>query len=237
MTITTAAPVPATTTTAAVRAASVRPVPAVRAAEVWKVFGVGDARVTALRGINLELDRGAFTAIVGAPGSGKSTLMHCLAGLDTVTRGRVDLRDNQRVGFVFQHANLLPTLTAAENILLPLSITGAAPDRGWFDRVVGAVGIRDRLTCRPIQLSGGEQQRVACARALIARPDIIFADEPTGNLNAQASAELLTFLRRSVAEFGQTIVMVTHDAVAASFADRMVFLADGELVDEHPSHP
>ncbi len=220
---------------------------AARASEVWKVYGTGEARVVALRGVSVEFTRGAFTAIMGPSGSGKSTLMHCLAGLDTVTRGEVfigttrvtGLNDKgltrlrrDQVGFVFQQFNLLPTLTARENILLPLSIAGRKPDQAWFDTVVDVVGLRDRLNHRPIQLSGGQQQRVACARALVSRPEVIFADEPTGNLDSRAGAEVLHFLRRSVHEFGQTIVMVTHDPVAASYADRVVFLADGQIVDE-----
>jgi putative ABC transport system ATP-binding protein len=197
--------------------------------------------------VSLELERGQFTAIMGPSGSGKSTLMHCLAGLDTVTRGDVfvgdarvtglgdraltDLR-RDKVGFVFQQFNLLPTLTAEENILLPLSIAGRKPDRKWFDTVIDTVGLRDRLRHRPTQLSGGQQQRVACARALVARPEVVFADEPTGNLDSRSGAEVLSFLRNSVREYGQTIVMVTHDPNAASYADRVIFLADGRVVDE-----
>jgi putative ABC transport system ATP-binding protein len=220
---------------------------AARASEVWKVYGSGEAQVVALRGVSAEFARGAYTAIMGPSGSGKSTLMHCLAGLDTVTRGDVWIGDTrlaglgdagltrlrrEQVGFVFQQFNLLPTLTAKENILLPLSIAGRKPDRGWFDTVIDTVGLRDRLGHRPSQLSGGQQQRVACARALVTRPEVVFADEPTGNLDSRASAEVLGFLRRSVHESGQTIVMVTHDPVAASYADRVVFLADGQIVDE-----
>ena len=220
---------------------------AARAADVWKVFGVGAAEVVALRGLSLEVERGRYTAIMGPSGSGKSTLLHCLAGLDVLTRGEVYIGGTRlaglgdrgltrvrrdRVGFVFQQFNLLPTLTARENILLPLAIAGRKPDTGWFDTVVDAVGIRDRLDHRPSELSGGQQQRVACARALINRPDVIFADEPTGNLDSRSSAEVLGFLRRSVRDFGQTVVMVTHDPVAASYADRVVFLADGQVVDE-----
>ena len=220
---------------------------AVRAVDVWKVYGSGEAQVIALRGVSLELERGRFTAVMGASGSGKSTLMHCLAGLDTVTRGEVfigDIRINglgdgalttlrrQKVGFVFQQFNLLPTLTARENILLPLAIAGRKPDQGWFDTVIDAVGLRDRLGHKPAQLSGGQQQRVACARALITRPEVVFADEPTGNLDSRSGAEVLAFLRNSVRQFGQTIVMVTHDPVAASYADRVIFLADGQIVDE-----
>jgi putative ABC transport system ATP-binding protein len=220
---------------------------AARAVDVWKTYGSGEAQVVALRGINVELERGQFTAIMGPSGSGKSTLMHCMAGLDSVTRGQVFIGDTRltglsdgglttlrrtKVGFIFQQFNLLPTLTAEENILLPLAIAGRKPDRAWFDTVVDTVGLRDRLKHRPSQLSGGQQQRVACARALISRPDIIFADEPTGNLDSRAGADVLTFLRNSVVQHGQTIVMVTHDPVAASYADRVIFLADGHLVDE-----
>jgi len=220
---------------------------ATRAIDVWKVYGSGEAQVVALRGINVELARSRYTAIMGPSGSGKSTLMHCLAGLDSVTRGEVfvgttrltgmsdrqltDLR-RTKVGFVFQQFNLLPTLSAEENILLPLSIAGRKPDRQWFDTVVDTVGLRDRLGHRPSQLSGGQQQRVACARALVSRPEVIFADEPTGNLDSRSGAEILGFLRNSVRDFGQTIVMVTHDPNAASYADRVIFLADGAVVDE-----
>jgi putative ABC transport system ATP-binding protein len=220
---------------------------AARAIDVWKVYGSGEAQVIALRGIGVELAKGHYTAIMGPSGSGKSTLMHCLAGLDSVTRGEVfvgttrltgmsdrqltDLR-RTKVGFIFQQFNLLPTLSAEENILLPLSIAGRKPDKAWFDTVVDTVGLRDRLRHRPSQLSGGQQQRVACARALVSRPEVIFADEPTGNLDSRSGAEILGFLRNSVHEFGQTIVMVTHDPNAASYADRVIFLADGAVVDE-----
>jgi putative ABC transport system ATP-binding protein len=220
---------------------------AARADDVWKVYGAGEAQVTALRGVSVELRRAEYTAIMGPSGSGKSTLMHCLAGLDTVTRGDVyvgstnltGLSDaaltrlrREQVGFIFQQFNLLPTLSAQENILLPLAIAGRKPDQAWFDRVIDTVGLRDRLGHRPTQLSGGQQQRVACARALVTRPEVIFADEPTGNLDSRSGAEVLGFLRNSVREFGQTIVMVTHDANAASYADRVIFLADGGIVHE-----
>jgi putative ABC transport system ATP-binding protein len=219
----------------------------VRAVDLSKIYGVGDARVTALDVITVAFGSGEFTAIMGPSGSGKSTLLHCLAGLDSPTSGQafigdVDitaLNDKQltqlrrdKVGFVFQAFNLIPTLTAGENITLPLDIAGHTVDPARFDEVVDAVGIRDRLGHRPSELSGGQQQRVAGARALLSRPDIVFADEPTGNLDSKASAELLVFLQAAVKEHGQSIVMVTHDAGAASYADRIVFLADGRAVDE-----
>ncbi|MFG1998713.1 ABC transporter ATP-binding protein [Spirillospora sp. NPDC048911] len=221
--------------------------PAVVATEVSKVYGSGDAAVHALRGVSVGFAKGAFTAIMGPSGSGKSTLMHCLAGLDTVSGGRVMLGDAEitglndkqltllrrdRVGFVFQAFNLLPTLTAEQNILLPLELSGRKLHKQWFDQVVEVVGLRDRLGHRPNELSGGQQQRVACARALVSQPEVIFADEPTGNLDSRAGAEVLSFLRSSVREMGQTIVMVTHDPVAASYADRVVFLRDGLIVSE-----
>ncbi|MEV6492413.1 ABC transporter ATP-binding protein [Actinoplanes sp. NPDC051633] len=220
---------------------------AARAEDVWRVYGEGEARVTALRGVSVGFRRGEFSAIMGPSGSGKSTLMHCLAGLDSVTRGTVRVGDvdvtglgdkaltrlrRDRIGFIFQQFNLLPTLTAAENIRLPLDIAGRKPDPQWWETVIGTVGLGDRLGHRPSQLSGGQQQRVACARALMSRPDVIFADEPTGNLDSRSGAEVLGFLQRSVREYGQTIVMVTHDPVAAGYADRVVFLADGEIVHE-----
>ena len=219
----------------------------VRAVGLSKVYGTGDARVAALDGISVEFGAGEFTAIMGPSGSGKSTLLHCLAGLDTPTSGQVyigdvdltSLSDKQltrlrrdKVGFVFQAFNLIPTLSASENITLPLDIAGRAVDPARFDEVVDAVGLRDRLKHRPSELSGGQQQRVAGARALLSRPDIVFADDPTGNLDSHASAELLTFLKTAVKEHGQSIIMVTHDAGAASHADRIVFLADGRAVDE-----
>ena len=220
---------------------------AARAVDVWKTYGSGDAAVTALRGVSVELHSGRFTAVMGPSGSGKSTLMHCLAGLDTPSKGEVYVGETRlsglsdrgltrlrrdQVGFVFQQFNLLPTLTALENITLPLAIAGRKPDADWLAEVVDTVGLADRLTHRPSELSGGQQQRVACARALVARPAVIFADEPTGNLDSRSGSEILGFLRRSVDEFGQTLVMVTHDPYAAAYADRVVFLADGELVDE-----
>jgi putative ABC transport system ATP-binding protein len=227
--------------------ATVRTQGAARAVDLWKVYGTGEAQVVALRGVNAELERGRFTAIMGPSGSGKSTLMHCLAGLDSVTRGEVYIGETKvtglgdagltklrrdKVGFIFQQFNLLPTLTAEENILLPMAIAGRKPDRDWFRSVVDTVQLGDRLGHRPSQLSGGQQQRVACARAMVARPEVIFADEPTGNLDSRASAEVLGFLRNSVREYGQTIVMVTHDPNAAAYADRVVFLNDGQIVED-----
>ncbi|TLP55583.1 MULTISPECIES: ABC transporter ATP-binding protein [Microbispora] len=220
---------------------------AVVARGLTKVYGAGDAAVHALRGVDVDFAAEAFTAIMGPSGSGKSTLMHCLAGLDTVTDGRVGIGDaeltrlndkqltllrRERVGFIFQAFNLLPTLTAEQNIRLPLEIAGRQADQALFDRVIETVGLRDRLGHRPSELSGGQQQRVAVARALISKPQVIFADEPTGNLDSRSGAEVLAFLRRSVRELGQTIVMVTHDPVAASYADRVIFLRDGLLVSE-----
>jgi putative ABC transport system ATP-binding protein len=220
---------------------------AARAEGLRKVYGVGDASVEALRGVTIDFAEGGFTAIMGASGSGKSTLLHCLAGLDTPTEGRVFVGDvdittlserqltqlrRDKIGFVFQAYNLIPTLTAEENITLPLDIANREVDRAWFDQVVKTTGLTDRLSHKPAELSGGQQQRVAGARALVSRPEIVFADEPTGNLDSRSSEELLTFLRSAVDEHRQTIVMVTHDAKAASFADRAVFLADGRVVDE-----
>ncbi|MCT1604159.1 ABC transporter ATP-binding protein [Dermacoccus nishinomiyaensis] len=210
-------------------------------------YGEGDARVLALDGVSLELFEGEFTAVMGPSGSGKSTLMHCLAALETPTSGRVFIGDievsslddkrltrlrRDHIGFIFQSFNLVPTLTARENIMLPASIAGRKVDQELLDDVIDAVGLRERLGHRPSQLSGGQQQRVACARALVTQPDIIFADEPTGNLDSRSGEEVLSFLRRSVDRLGQTIVMVTHDPVAAGFTDRVVFLADGRVVDE-----
>jgi putative ABC transport system ATP-binding protein len=220
---------------------------AARAVDLGKVYGQGDAAVEALRGVDVEFAGAEFTAIMGPSGSGKSTLLHCMAGLDTPTSGTVIIGDadltslsekeltslrRDRIGFVFQAFNLIPTLTAGENITLPLDIAGRDVDQAWFDQVVDTIGLRDRLGHRPTQLSGGQQQRVAGARALVSRPDIVFADEPTGNLDSRSGAELLGFLREAVSTYGQTIVMVTHDASAAGYADRVVFLADGEVVDE-----
>jgi putative ABC transport system ATP-binding protein len=226
-------------TTTATTAASAR--------GLTKVYGEGEARVVALNEVDIDIEQGHFTAIMGPSGSGKSTLMHCLAGLDsvtggTVTVGEVDLttlKDKEltalrrdQIGFVFQSFNLIPTLNAEENITLPLDIAGRKPDKQWLDTVIDTVGLRSRLDHKPSELSGGQQQRVACARAMASRPAIIFADEPTGNLDSRSGAEVLGFLRRSVDEFGQTIVMVTHDPNAASYAQRVVFLADGRIVDE-----
>jgi len=212
-----------------------------------KVYGEGAAEVRALDGVTLDIAAGEFTAVMGPSGSGKSTLMHCFAALDSATSGSVFVGDTElsrlgdkeltrlrrdEIGFVFQSFNLVPTLTAEENILLPLSIAGRRPDPEWYSTVIETVGLRDRLTHRPNALSGGQQQRVAVARALASRPSIVFADEPTGNLDSRSGAEVLTLLRRSVDEFGQTVVMVTHDPVAAAFTDRVLFLADGAVVDE-----
>jgi putative ABC transport system ATP-binding protein len=220
---------------------------AARAVGVTKAYGSGETRVLALDEVSVAFTAGRLTAIMGPSGSGKSTLMHCLAGLDAVSGGDVYIGDTRvtglgdraltnlrrdQVGFIFQQFNLLPTLSARENILLPLSIARRKPDPGWFDNVIETVGLRDRLGHRPAQLSGGQQQRVACARALVARPEVIFADEPTGNLDSRSGAEVLGFLRNSVRDYGQTIVMVTHDPNAASYADRVVFLADGHIVDD-----
>ena len=220
---------------------------AARAVGLTKTYGEGDATVRALDDVSVAFERARFSAIMGPSGSGKSTLLHCMAGLDKPTSGKVLIGDvdlttlsekdltllrRKSVGFVFQAYNLVPTLTASENITLPLDIAGVEPDKAWFDEVVDTVGIRDRLSHRPSELSGGQQQRVAGARALVSRPEIVFADEPTGNLDSKASQEILTFLRSAVKDHGQTIVMVTHDASAASFADRIVFLGDGRIVDE-----
>ncbi|MGY1608716.1 ABC transporter ATP-binding protein [Geodermatophilus sp. SYSU D00700] len=221
--------------------------PAVRATGLTKVYGSGDTAVRALDGVDVAFGRGEFTAIMGPSGSGKSTLMHCLAGLDTATSGQVflggteltRLRDDEltrlrrdRVGFVFQAFNLLPVLDARENVVLPMRLAGRRPDPAWFDAVVARLGLRERLRHRPAELSGGQQQRVAIARALLPRPGVVFADEPTGNLDSRAGAEVLDLLRSSVRETGQTVVMVTHDPTAASYADRVVLLADGRPAGE-----
>jgi putative ABC transport system ATP-binding protein len=218
-----------------------------RAIDAVKVYGSEHTEVRALDGISADFDQGRFAAIMGPSGSGKSTLMHCLAGLDTLTSGRVliggadlsTMNDSQltslrrdRIGFVFQAYNLVPTLTAEENINLPNALAGRKPDAGWVDSVVRTVGLTDRLRHRPSELSGGQQQRVAVARALASKPEIIFADEPTGNLDSRAGNEILDFMRKAVDDLGQTIVMVTHDPNAAGFADRVLFLADGRIVDE-----
>ena len=221
--------------------------PAAHAVDLHKTYGTGQAAVHALAGINVTFERGRFTAVMGPSGSGKSTLMHCMAGLDRPTSGQTfvggedvgRLDDSgltrlrrDKIGFVFQSFNLVPTLTAAENITLPADLAGTKVDRDWLGYLVGKLGIADRLTHRPSELSGGQQQRVACARALINKPDLVFADEPTGNLDSNASADVLTFLRHSVSEVGQSIVMVTHDPRGAAYADRVVFLADGAVVSE-----
>ncbi|MGO9960000.1 MAG: ABC transporter ATP-binding protein [Solirubrobacteraceae bacterium] len=221
--------------------------PAAHAIDLTKTYGVGDVAVRALDGVTVEFGRGRFTAVMGPSGSGKSTLMHCMAGLDAPTSGASFVGEDEiarlddaaltelrrdRIGFVFQSFNLVPTLTAAENITLAADLGGPPLDQQWFEVLVGQLGIADRLSHRPGELSGGQQQRVACARALIARPELIFADEPTGNLDSNASAEVLEFLRSAVGQHQQSIVMVTHDARAAAYADRVVFLADGKLVGE-----
>ena len=220
---------------------------AARVENAEKIYGTGDAAVHALAGLTVEFERGHFTAIMGPSGSGKSTLLHCVAGLDELTSGSVYIGDTElgslndrdltllrreKVGFIFQAFNLIPTLSAAENITLPLDIAGEDPDPAWYQQVVEAVGLADRLSHRPTELSGGQQQRVAAARALVSRPEIIFADEPSGNLDSTAAGELLGFMEQAVKDLGQTIVMVTHDPVAASYADQIVFLADGKMVGE-----
>jgi putative ABC transport system ATP-binding protein len=232
--LTTHDPTPSTTRSAA------------RAEQATKVDGTGPAAVRALDEADVDIPAGQLTAIMGPSGSGKSTLLHCMAGLDTLTAGRVVIGDadlaklnddqltvlrRERMGFVFQAFNLIPTLTARANIVLPLTLGGRKLDQGWFDEVVSTVGLGDRIEHRPSELSGGQQQRVAVARALVTRPEIVFADEPTGNLDSRAGAEILGFLRRAVDGMGQTVVMVTHDPVAASYADTVVFLADGRVVD------
>ena len=220
---------------------------AARAANVSKSYGDGDAAVHALDDVSVSLAAGEFTAIMGPSGSGKSTLLHVLAGLDRPTSGEIYVGDTEitslkdkaltllrrdQIGFIFQSFNLLPTLTAAENIVLPIKIAGRKPDAFWVQSIVETVGLTERLSHRPSQLSGGQQQRVAAARALASRPQIVFADEPTGALDSRSGAELLGFLRTAVKELGQTVVMVTHDASAAAYADRVLFLADGKIVDE-----
>jgi putative ABC transport system ATP-binding protein len=221
--------------------------PAARAAHATKVYGREDASVRALDDLSVDFGAGQFTALMGPSGSGKSTLLHCLAGLDALTSGQVFIGDTElgalndtdltllrrrRIGFIFQSFNLVPTLNAADNITLPLAIAGVEPDAALLNDVVTAIGLGDRLKHRPSELSGGQQQRVAAARALVSRPDIILADEPTGNLDSRSGAELLGFLRTAVENFRQTIVMVTHDPLAAAHADRVVFIADGRIVDE-----
>ena len=220
---------------------------AASAVGVTKTYGSGDTVVRALDGVDVDFVKGHFTAIMGPSGSGKSTLMHCMAGLDTVSAGEIYVGDTDlsrlserqltllrrdQVGFVFQAFNLVPTLSALENITLPMDLAGVKPDREWLDEVIRTVGLHDRTSHRPNELSGGQQQRVAVSRALASRPQIIFADEPTGNLDSTTGAEILAFMRRAVRELGQTIVMVTHDPVAASYADRVIFLVDGRIVDE-----
>lgn len=220
---------------------------AIRARGITKVYGTGDTAVHALGGVDVDFGRGMFTAIMGPSGSGKSTLMHCLAGLDTVSGGQVFLGDTEvttledteltelrreRIGFVFQAFNLLPVLTARENMLLPMKLAGSVPSPEWMDEVITTLGLTERLGHLPHELSGGQQQRVAVARALLPQPDVIFADEPTGNLDSRSGAEVLGLLRNSVREVGQTVVMVTHDPVAASYADRVVLIADGHIAGE-----
>jgi putative ABC transport system ATP-binding protein len=221
--------------------------PAAHAVDLRKTYGEGQATVHALAGITVTFERGRFTAVMGPSGSGKSTLMHCMAGLDRPTSGQTYVGDKDigrlddagltqmrrdHIGFVFQSFNLVPTLTARENITLPADLAGRKVDQDWFDYLVAQLGIGDRLSHRPSEMSGGQQQRCACARALINRPDLVFADEPTGNLDSNSTTEMLAFLRRSVTDFGQSIVMVTHDPHGAAYADRVVFLADGDIVDE-----
>ena len=220
---------------------------AAHAVSATKIYGTGDSEVRALDGVDVAFERGKFTAIMGPSGSGKSTLMHCIAGLDSLTSGAVYIGDTDlsqlndkaltqlrrdKVGFIFQAFNLIPTLTAEENIVLPLTLGKKKGDQPWIDRVIDTINLRDRLEHRPSELSGGQQQRVAIARALASKPDIIFADEPTGNLDSKTGSEVLQFMRRAVTDLGQTIVMVTHDATAASYADRIVFLADGKVAGE-----
>ncbi|ARX84006.1 MULTISPECIES: ABC transporter ATP-binding protein [Streptomyces] len=232
-----------TTTSFAARATQV----AARATDLSKVYGQGETQVVALDHVSVDFGQGEFTAIMGPSGSGKSTLMHCVAGLDSFSGGSVRIGDTElstlkdkqltklrrdKIGFIFQAFNLLPTLTALENITLPMDIAGRKPNKQWLEQVISMVGLAGRLSHRPTELSGGQQQRVAVARALASQPEIIFGDEPTGNLDSRSGAEVLGFLRNSVRELGQTVVMVTHDPVAASYADRVIFLADGRIVDE-----
>jgi putative ABC transport system ATP-binding protein len=217
------------------------------AVEAVKLYGSGESEVRAVDGVSIAFESGKFTAIMGPSGSGKSTLMHCVAGLDRLSSGNVYIGDTyletlnekqltqlrrDKIGFIFQSFNLVPTLSALENITLPISLAGRKPDQAWLDNVVGTVGLANRLKHRPSELSGGQQQRVAVARALASRPEIIFADEPTGNLDSKTGTEILSFMRSAVKELGQTIVMVTHDPAAAAYSDRIVFLADGKVVDE-----
>ncbi|MGW7516724.1 ABC transporter ATP-binding protein [Streptomyces sp. NPDC054796] len=239
---------PVTTTTYAGATAAARTgVAAARATDLSKVYGQGETKVVALDQVSVEFRQAEFTAIMGPSGSGKSTLMHCMAGLDSVSSGSAVIGDTEltglkdkkltklrrdRVGFIFQAFNLLPTLNGLENITLPMDIAGRKPDKEWLNRVIETVGLSGRLKHRPNELSGGQQQRVAVARALASKPEIIFGDEPTGNLDSRSGAEVLGFLRNSVRELGQTVVMVTHDPVAASYADRVIFLADGRIVDD-----
>jgi putative ABC transport system ATP-binding protein len=240
------------TATTAENAAPTQTDVAARAVDASKIYGSGDTQVRALDGISVEFERHRFTAIMGPSGSGKSTLLHCLAGLDRLTSGQIFLGDTNisassekqltlvrrdQIGFVFQSYNLIPTLTAEENITLPMALAGRKPDQARLDQIVDTVSLRDRLSHKPNELSGGQQQRVAVARALVSQPDIVFADEPTGNLDSKAGAEILGFMRQAVDDLGQTIVMVTHDPNAAAYADRVVFLADGRIVGEilHPT--
>ena len=221
--------------------------PAAAALNASKIYGIDDSEVRALDDVTVDFQLGHFTAIMGPSGSGKSTLMHCLAGLDSLTSGSVCIGDTdlaqlddkqlttlrrEKVGFIFQAYNLIPTLTALENITLPMDLGGLKPEQEWLDTVIDAMNLRNRLSHRPSELSGGQQQRVAVARALASRPQIIFADEPTGNLDSKTGAEILSFMRHAVTDLHQTIVMVTHDPLAAAYADRVIFLADGKVVDE-----